>query len=117
MLRYFQYSPPAGGFGGDFDLLYAQASFIDDADLERILAALGYRGVLPLAEARMDIGVLTLCDAKVLISVGGQARYPGAERLNRIGFTAGVYVTELQLKEAQRIEDWLDALNIPMLSV
>ncbi len=108
-LRYFRYSPPPGGFGGDYDLLSGEARFVDDADLQRILGAIGYAGTPPLTQSTTNLGFFTAGGVRISISVTRQPSSPYVGTARNIQLTVAVYVTEAHIADACRLEAWLDA--------
>jgi len=111
-LRYFRYYPPLGGFGGDHDQLQATAPFADRDELERVLAALAYRGPLPLAADTTSLGPLTVDDFEVQVTVINRSPLPTSAR--RVVLLLAVYVTPEDVKRARRFEAWLDEHGIRM---
>lgn len=112
-LRYFRYFPPLGGFGGDGDTLSADARFADDAELGRILGALGYAGEPPLEERDTLLGFFTVGGVEVQLSVTRRSLSPESE--NRVHIGVALYVTQEDVANARRLEEWLDAHAIAMI--
>ena len=111
-LRYFNYVPPLGGFGGDWDLLAATARFADDAELGRILAAFGYTGTPALDERTTSLGFLTIDGISLQVGVNKKSWFPAEE--NTISLTLAIYVTSEDVEQARKLEAWLDAHGIAM---
>lgn len=111
-LRYFRWTPPAGGFGGDWDTLTARARFADEAELGRILAAFGYSASPPLAPGHTDLGDLLLCDRRVRVTL--ERATPLAGGGGSVGLLAAVYATEHDVQDALQLEAWLDEHHLRM---
>ncbi|MBI3856918.1 MAG: hypothetical protein HY293_14620 [Planctomycetes bacterium] len=103
-LRYFEYLPPRGGFGGDWDSLDAQA---------RALAAFGYAGSPPIGTGSGDLGLMTPAGMKVGVGMNRKAVLPGEG--NTIQLTAGICVMDELIGQAGRLEAWLDTPPIRMV--
>jgi hypothetical protein len=114
-LRYFKYAPPVGGFGGDFDELYAEALIADDVERERALEVLGCQGLESTMDANMPPVNRSIADVNVTISIVIRGNWPGAVPEQRIRLTVGVYVTESQISDAQQLEAWLDDKKLIMV--
>ena len=90
-LRYFVYTRPHGGFGGDWDTLDAEAQFADAGALTAALAAL-----TPTLQAH---GV------DVRVDAAG----------NTLWLLGALYVTKQRIAELAEVERWLDEVGVPMV--
>jgi hypothetical protein len=110
-LRYFRYSPPAGGFGGDWDVLAATSQVMDLATLARVLSLMGHEGPPPSTKSTTVLGFLEPGGIKTSVAV---TRVPAAPDAWQVELTAGVYVTPERIEDARRLETWLDLQQVPM---
>lgn len=111
-LKHFRYSPPLGGWGGDYDFLVATKHFADDAELKRLLSGFGAGPAVSLNEGYTDLGLLILGGHKAQICFTRKARRPEDE--NILTITVAMYVTEKHVAQALEIEKWLDANGIEL---
>lgn len=111
-LRYFEYHPPLGGFGGDWDSLDAEAEYASGDELAVMLGALGYVGELPPPDAVTYLGMAAVNGERVQLDVDG-GRFVERGR-GRLAITIAVYVKPEDIARAERFEVWLDAQGIRM---
>ncbi len=110
-LRYFRYLPPAGGLGGEWDSLEAQARCGDDAELARVLALLGHRGAPPPAGEATYLGMLTAGATSIAVTVLGEGS-GGGRALTLLG---AIYVTDDVVAQVAALERWLDEHGVAMV--
>lgn len=98
-LRCFRYTPPAGGHGGDFDTLDAEARCADADAVVTVLRALGVEPPRQPFAGRVELGQVSVGGEPVTITLRR-----GREAAWTVELLAAVYVDEEAIARAGRIE-------------
>lgn len=106
-LRWFGYTRPVGGHGGDFDTLIAVARCADAAQVGALLGTLGLAAPPSPLPPVLSLGGVLLGGEQVQLTVC-RAAGGGFE----VQLLAAVYVGEEELARAARLEAWLEARGV-----